>query len=277
MKKIVFIILIFIIIIFAINSGNQKTVANNLEKSSNNEAENVILNTMVHEEQNNTLEWKTIAFIGDSLVEGYGNDDKGIDYYLKERLPNTNFVNWSKSGSTVTNNSGTDNIIMINQAKTLPENPDIIMFDGGANDIMGYALGFLNNDLKKEIGTVQINSKERLTDDTVMADFEEVIVELKQRFPNAKLCYMQLFLLDDNTIEHLTDDIQSKLEIQLRRNEFYQEMQKLCSKWEIEYLDIAGNFVGTNTNYRQDDWIHIREEGYKLFVTDIENYLKNKN
>ena len=88
------------------------------------------------------LDGKTIAFIGDSLMAGYGNNDRAFEYYLKEALPNSNFINNSRSGSTITDNTGTDNIVMINQVKTLTGEPDVIVFDGGANDIIGYGLGF---------------------------------------------------------------------------------------------------------------------------------------
>ena len=63
---------------------------------------------------------------------------------------------------------------------------------------MGYALGFLNNDLKKDIGSVDSDT------DSVILDLQNVIVELKNIYPNTKLCYIQPFLLDDNTISNLT-------------------------------------------------------------------------
>lgn len=215
MNKIFPVIVIVVMICFMKNTfytetKKEGTISNNkieqevviLEENTQN---NVIIDNTNKNEMSNpimenekVLENKTIAFIGDSLVRGYGNDDKGFDYYLGLELPNTNFVNNSKSGSTITSNSGEDNIVMINQAKTLEETPDIIAFDGGANDIMGYSLGFLNNDLKKNIGSVDSDA------DSVMLDLQNVIVELKNAYPNAKLCYIQPFLLDDNTIANLT-------------------------------------------------------------------------
>ena len=163
-----------------------------IDNTNKNEVSNQVM------ENEKVLENKTIAFIGDSLVRGYGNDDKGFDYYLGLELPNTNFINNSKSGSTITSNSGEDNIVMINQANTIEGTPDVIVFDGGANDIMGYSLGFLNNDLKKEIGTYGDNS------DSVLNDLQNVIIEMKNKYPNAKLCYIQPFLLDEETVSNLT-------------------------------------------------------------------------
>lgn len=176
------------VVILEENSQNNIIIDN----TNKNEVSNQVM------ENEKVLENKTIAFIGDSLVRGYGNDDKGFDYYLGLELPNTNFVNNSKSGSTITSNSGEDNIVMINQAKTIEGNPDVIVFDGGANDIMGYSLGFLNNDLKKEIGSSGDNS------DSVINDLQNVIIEMKNAYPNAKLCYIQPFLLDEETVSNLT-------------------------------------------------------------------------
>ena len=215
MKK-VFSALVIVIMFFALNNKlNIDNTSENIINTEKNEREVVILeensqNNVIIDNTNknkvsnqvmeneNVLENKTIAFIGDSLVRGYGNDDKGFDYYLGLELPNTNFINNSKSGSTITSNSGEDNIVMINQAKTIEGTPDVIVFDGGANDIMGYSLGFLNNDLKKEIGTYGDNS------DSVINDLQNVIIEMKNKYPSAKLCYIQPFLLDEETVSNLT-------------------------------------------------------------------------
>lgn len=282
MKKIILVIVIFIIVIFVVNGSKQEKLFNhseNIEIQNNNESQNIISNAVMEvKKQENTLDGKTIAILGDSLMKGYGNEDRGFADYLSLELPNTIFNDVSKSGSTITDNSGTDNIVMINQAENLKQagdpKPDIILLDGGANDIMGYALGFLNNDLKKAIGTVDMNYNTVSQDDSVVVDLEEVIMKLKNDFPNAKLCYLQPFLLDDETIDHLTNDETAKQEIRLRRDSFYTEIPKICKKWNIEYLDVSNRFNGTGTTYRQDDWIHIKEEGYQILTVDILEKLK---
>ena len=260
MKKIILIVIIFLVV-FSLNGNKMNNSKNELDNTNNITQENNVQNEI----QEDVLEGKTIAFIGDSLVRGYGNGDNGFDYYLAATLPKTTFINNSKSGSTITDNSGSDNIIMINQAKTLNGNPDIIVLDGGANDIIGYALGFLNNDLKKEIGKVDMNTTIS-SNDTVITDFEKILMCLKEKFPNAKICYLQPFLLDDDTISHLTTETSLKQEIIARRDAFYEEIPQLCQKWNMEYLDVSVQFPGTETKYRQDDWIHIKDEGYKLIT-----------
>ena len=287
---IIFLLMIVAIVVFIkfISIGNQEEtaasepmiegteVANRIEKKEKNEVperetETVVLNedekTMVESKvKKKSLDKKTIAFFGDSLIEGYGNENKAFDYYLSQDLRKTNFLNNSKSGSTITENSGEGNIVMINQVKTLNGNPDIIIFDGGANDIMGYALGFLNNDLKKEIGKVDSSTDVVSNGDTVITDLEKIIKATKDKFPNAKICYFQPFLLDDDTIGHLTAETEKQAEIKQRRDEFYGQIEAVCQKWNIAYVDVSDKFKGTGTNYRQDDWIHIKEAGYQLLT-----------
>lgn len=279
MKKIILVILLFGLIIFATSKQKQDPESENTISKTFQQTTSEPQNMTKPEEPTNpipekNLDGQTIAFIGDSLIEGYGNDFHGFDYYLAQDLPNTTFINHSKSGSTITDNSGTDNIIMHNQAKTLTGNPDIIVFDGGANDIMGYSLGFLNPALKKEMGTVDMNSTSISNGETVIADLEEVVQELKNKFPDAKLCYFQPFLLDDDTLSHMTQEKSAQQEIATRRDQFYQEIQKLCTKWQIDYLDVSTHFVGTGTTYRQDDWIHIKAEGYKVLTPFLLQKLK---
>ena len=115
MKKIFSVIVVGIMIFTLKNAFNdeQKNVSENILSENNTEKEVVILdgnsqnniiinNTESNErtthlmEEKKLLENKTIAFLGDSLVRGYGNNDNGFDYYLSLELKNTNFINNSK-------------------------------------------------------------------------------------------------------------------------------------------------------------------------------------
>ena len=212
------------------------------------------------------LNGQTIAFIGDSLMAGYGNDDKGFDYYLASYLPDSKFINNSRSGSTITDNTGNDEIVIINQVETLQGTPDIIVFDGGANDILGYAMEYLQEGLKKEIGKVEEDPNKMSDPNTVIGDFEEIVVALQTKYPNAKLCYAQLFLVDDETIDEVTINESIKPEIKTRSDVLFSQIKLLCEKRNVEYIDVSDKFIGTGLTYRQDDWIHIKEDGYKILA-----------
>lgn len=220
----------------------------------------------------NGLDGKTIAFLGDSLIQGHGNDSKSFEYYFSESLPNSKIINNSKSGCTITDNTGTDDIVLINQVKNLKGNPDVIVFNGGANDIIGYGLGFNDNSLKKEIGIVDENPNAISDQSTVIGDLEEAIVELQNRFPEAKLCYLQMFLIDDETIDVITLDGSVKPEMRERRDNLETQIQVLCKKRGVNYIDVSDKFAGKGTIYRQNDGIHLKEEGYQL----ISHYILEK-
>ena len=216
-----------------------------------------------------SINGKTIAFLGDSLLEGHGNDSKSFEYYFSELIPDSKIINNSKSGCTITDNTGTDDIVLINQVKNLKGSPDIIVFNGGANDIIGYGLGFNDNNLKKQIGTVDENPNNMSDTNTVIGDLEEAIVELQKRFPDAKLCYLQMFLIDDPTIDTITLDESKKPEMRERRDSLYSQIKILCKKRNVHYIDVSDKFIGKGTIYRQNDGIHLKEEGYQMFTKYI--------
>ncbi len=250
-KKYIIIILI-IIVIFIILFSNVV-----YERKNNNLKEN------------NSLNGKTIALIGDSLIAGYGNEEGGFKYYLEKYLPNTKIIDNSKSGSTITDNTGADNIIIMNQVKTLNENPDIIIFNGGINDIVGYGFGYLDDNLKKEIGSIN------QTENTVIGDLEKIIIELKNKFPKTELYYLQLFLMNDESIKIKAKSEESILDILDRREKFYSQIKPLCEKNKVKYIDVSNKFDEFDENYRQDDLIHLKKEAYEILTKIILEDIKN--
>lgn len=227
----------------------------------------VILIAIISNIVDNRLDGKTIAFLGDSLMSGQGNEDRSFEYYFQNLVPNSKLINNSKSGATIASNTGTGNMIILNQAKSLKGNPDIIVIEGGANDIIVYGLGFLSNDVKKEIGIA--NKEGKSNPNTVIGDFEDIVIELKNRFPNSKICYLQLFLIDDETIDKITLDESKKPEMKSRRDELYSQIKEVCKKMDVYHIDVTNKLVGTGNKYRQDDYIHLKEEGYQLLTPYI--------
>lgn len=280
MKKIIGILVIIFVVWFAlhIEIGQEPAEIKNTEMvgtQTNEQKTQEVQETKPREKV--SLEGKTIGLFGDSLIKGYGNEKGGFANYLKQELPNTNFVDYSKSGSTISSNTGTDDIIMLQQMQNLigSAKPEIVIFDGGANDIMGYSLGFLNRDLQKEIGTVDMNQIGATQGESVIADFEAVVQQLRSALPETKLCYVQPFLLDDETISHLTQDENAKKEILNRTSAFFAQVQNACQKWDVEYLDLAQNFAGKASLYKQEDWIHINDAGYSLMMPILVQKLKD--
>ena len=264
---------------------NNNIVSNNIIVSNYLDNDDVIISNNIDNDDltkyrdfKEILKGKEITMVGDSLIDGYGNEKGGLDVYLSELMPNAKYSNFSKSGSTVTDNTGDGNIIMANQAKDITGNPDIILFNGGVNDIIGYDMGYLNIDLKKTIGTVNLetNNYSNSSEVSVISDFEEVIHILKTRFPDAKLFYLQLCLLDDESINVIAKKVENKDGIKQRRDEFFSQIKLLCEKCNVNYLDLSSKFVGTSTKYRQEDLLHINENGFRLIAPDILNFISIK-
>lgn len=140
----------------------------------------------------NVLEGKNIVWLGDSLIRGYGNNDKGFPEYFSE-LTKSICTNGSTSGSTITIDSPIpmyDQVnTMISMKDTYFQQVDMIILDGGGNDCIGYYIGSFSIDTMKEIGTVNMNETVTSTD-SVISDFETIINALKTNFPNAKIMYV---------------------------------------------------------------------------------------
>lgn len=235
----------------------------------------IIIIAIVSNLFDSNLDGKKIVFMGDSIMAGYGNNSKSFEYYFKEALPNSKLLNVSKSSSTISTNSGTKELVIKNQIEEISGSPDVILFEGGANDIIDYAIGFLDKSLEKPIGEVDLENFDVLTGkNTVIEDFESTIYELKQKFPESKLCYLQIFLIDNTTIDNITLDESKKPEIRQRRDDLYKQIEIACKKWNIKYIDVSDKFVQTGTQYRQDDWIHINETGYERLTPYILEKLK---
>ena len=222
----------------------------------------------------NSLDDKTIVFLGDSIMSGYGNEDRGFEYYLEPYLKNTSLKNVARGGSTLTQNTGTDDIVIKNQIDKIEDEPDIIVFNGGINDIMGYDVGFLEKSKRLEIGTIDPETKEISDSNTVYGDFEDTVKYMKEKYPKAKIYFLSILLLDETTISNITVDSLARTNIAQRRDEFFSQAKLFSEKMGITYIDLSHIFVGHDEQYRQPDWIHMSDVGYKQFAAFLLKELK---
>ena len=201
----------------------------------------VILIAIISNFVDPTLNGMDITILGDSIMEGYGNGNNGFEHYFSGPLFESK----------------------INNIKGYPR---IILLDGGANDIMGYNIGTYPYANQKPIGKVDTENKGVTEGDTVIHHFEDTIRILKEKYPLAKICYIQMFLIDDDTINHITVNEAIKPELKQRRDDLWKEIKIACKKWNIDYIDVSNKFLDTDIKYRQEDWIHINDDGYKYIT-----------
>lgn len=287
------------------------------EEQTLNDALNIILDNEKDENTENSemtldeakaiLKDKTIACVGDSLM--YGFRGKGFGEYIREETGAT-ILKWCMGGSTISDNTPGQYRTIKEQAETLKNaqqvggynDIDLIIFDGGGNDIISYSASGIDPSLKKEVGTIDKSSLEPSSENTVAADFEEIIQILKTDFPNATICYLQPLLLDDDvlldsyyigtqqqfTIEQLNSIFQTNAttyeelrpyiynyykpnvaELETRRDDIFNMTKEATKKWNINYLDVSNYFANTRYTYREADMIHINDAGYIMLNTPI--------
>jgi len=207
-----------------------------------------------------------ITLLGDSVMEGYGNENRGFEYYFSKSLYRSKINNYASDAATLSDNNGTNYMVIKNQIDIIEGYPQIVLLDGGANDIMGYNIGTYPYSNQKPIGNVDTSKNEVTEGDTVIHCFEETVKKLKETYPLAKICYVQMFLIDDDTINHITVNEAIKPELKQRRDDLWKEIKIACQKWKIDFIDVSSKFYNTGSKYRQNDWIHINEDGYR-FIT----------
>ena len=215
---------------------------------------------------NPTLNGMDITILGDSIMEGYGNGNNGFEHYFSGTLFESKINNYAEDSATLSDNNGTNYTVIKDEINNIKGYPRIILLDGGANDIMGYNIGTYPYSNQKEIGKVDIQTNDVTAGDTVIHHFEDTIRILKEKYPLAKICYIQMFLIDDDTINHITINESIKPELRQRRDDLWREIKIACQKWNIDYIDVSDKFYETGIKYRQEDWIHINNDGYKYIT-----------
>ena len=206
------------------------------------------------------------TLIGDSIMKGYGNQDKGFEYYFSNALYRSKINNYASDAATLSENNGTNYMVIKDQIDLIKGDPQVILLDGGANDIMGYCIGTYPYANQKPIGTVNTEIDGVTEGDTVIHHFEDTIRILKEKYPSSRICYVQMFFIDDDTINHITINESIKPEIRQRRDDLWREIKIACEKWKIDYIDVSSKFYETDIKYRQADWIHINDIGYKYIT-----------
>ena len=226
----------------------------------------IIIIAIISNFTSNSLDYKDYCILGDSIMAGYGNEDRAFEYYFSKKLPNSVINNYAVPTSAISFNLDNPELIIANQIDKIEHEPDIILFDGGANDIMGFYMGYFPADKKKTIGEVDTTTKDITNGDSIISDLEKTISKMKTKFPNSKLCYLQMFLFDDDTVNHVTLDGRLRPILAERRNEFLNQIKSTCEKWGVDYIDVSSKFISTGPKYRQDDYVHIKDVGYKYIT-----------
>ena len=220
---------------------------------------------------NDKLRGKKIVGFGDSIMHGTGTEGISLTQIIAEKY-GMEFKDFSMGGATVASidrEKSKANLNMLEQIKRLKnevEHTDYIIFDGGTNDIA--------DKLNIPMGIITESYKEPRDITTYCGGFEEILSELKAKYPKAKIIYVRTHIMDRRQYQ--------------KQLLFGEEAVKICQKWGIEcvdlfknsemntYLDRYATYTCKTLSYPNGDKVHPTFEGYELFYLPyIEKALKN--
>lgn len=275
----------------------------------------------------NDVDLSTIKtfWLGDSIMGGVGNNGLAYPDYFNE-LTSSKYIKVSFGGSTLSDNTPYSEEFghsktfagmiekIVEEKNSIEadnsmrfEDVELVVLDGGGNDIIGYATETIPQELEKQIGTA-----EDTTSNTVLNDFRNIIASLKTLFPNAKILYIQTCAFDrigltnyatkifvgDNTLEDINaaystnfttmkeakdviatlSNMKLKIDTMVERaNSLYTELPKVASSLGVEYLDLSSYIAAKLTTdtgdyvnpYLQNDYLHLTETAYRELTPHI--------
>lgn len=163
------------------------------------------------------LEGKTVYAFGDSIVAGH-QYQKGsfVDFVAnKEAMKLQKFA---VNGATILDAQYSGGQIRTQVENAPVEAPDFVLFDGGTNDAE-----YIKNNQDISYGTVGEETEEFDTA-TFAGAFEQLVSDMKQKWPEAQLIYTAVHKLGsrDNEVQEKMHEI---------------EMQ-ICEKWDIAVANV---------------------------------------
>lgn len=193
------------------------------------------------------LEGKKILFIGDSICEGVGANGKPYPYWIQQNHPNANVINLGVGGMTISKKDSTVTNCMpqrIQNGEFDNENyssPDIILFEGGVNDMMrNVKLGEITN-------SYSAGKNVKFCD-----ALEYMFKYFKNKFPSARMIFTSIHRL-------------SSMDVNLQ-NAWWELTSETCTKWGVEYIDLY-SLVNANVITGLD--LHPDENVHKKYYTPI--------
>ena len=202
------------------------------------------------------LSGKVLLSFGDSIMAGDGNNGKGIADYIAEKY-GMELRDYSNGGATMGVTGNNDIYTQIKTAINEVENADVIIFNGGTNDIVNIGGDTsIDTDPTVPIGSLvdSIFSVENLANTSTFSGAMELgISKLLEKYPNAIIIYIRV---------HQMGSRNQNLQV------LYGERAiEICKRWGIEFVNIYDSFqsrfpVKMRTEFLSD-YTHPNENGYE--------------
>ena len=214
------------------------------------------LESMATQTFKNPYKNKTIIDFGDSILAGWGwKEGTGIIQPLKEKYPDTTWINKAESGANMAVTSNPSHTPIVNQVTSYTGAADAIILDGGVND--------KNNGLP--IGSIETNYDASYNTSTFCGALESSLQYIMDRYPLAVKLYIipHSFAKDNSYVDSI-----------------YSKAIEICDKWNMPYLDMRkySQIAMTsknkskytyNPNSKKGDGVHPNETWYRTFYCPV--------
>lgn len=197
------------------------------------------------------LDGKTILFIGDSICEGVGTSTQSevlsnytsaksanttpYSYWLAKNHPNATIINEGWGGYTLANKDGATNSICHKidngDFDKYKGNIDIIVIQGGINDVSANKLGFARGGYSSIRNDTTLMSVER-PKTTVFPAVEYILEYFTQNFVGADVFYMSTYNVPNYN--------------QAKQTAMYAGIAEICNHLGVKFIDCFGNIPTTS-------------------------------
>lgn len=181
--------------------------------------EDYLEENLTESNETDILDGKKILFVGDSICEGVGASGQPYPYWIQQWHENVTIYNLGVAGMTVAQkDTSITNAMPVRIANGEFENTDysdvdIIVFEGGINDLMNNVkLGYIQNSYNIE----KYN--------TFCRGMEYMFSYFKELFPKARMIFLSTHYVT------AYDYNKSKA--------WWGAASEICAKWGIEFLDL---------------------------------------
>lgn len=225
------------------------------------------------------------VLIGDSIMNGYGNDDKSFDYYLKQDKLATNVYKLARNGSMLFSSEYVDkeNLILDNQIRKqlfrkakFIEKDALIIMNGGINDIAfnlqydSYELGITS---EEELSSPTFFN-DVMSSDNLIRRIYDSLSGVSMTFPDAKIIYIKPRLIPLGTTAEYYKDIE------LINNDIIL-FNKAIDLWEskigsssysnVDIIDANDYVLESDLRYsvKEDDGLHWLSTAYEKIYEQI--------
>lgn len=217
------------------------------------------------------LSGKKILLCGDSIMRGAGWSG-AYKNLIEEDFPDAIVYNYAVDGAKFTTNSIYDQFY--EAAITDSLTPDIILFNGGGNDILvGKSLGTVDED-----SAIDLTNLESYDDTTMLGAFEKLLANMNnvESLYSAHIGYINTYKLKSGVYSGES----TVPEISVQRSS-WEQVQKLCNKWSIPCLDLfnksnidSNNSMCVSKYFKNGtDIVHVNEAGYRKLWPMVREFL----